>query len=76
MMYEPRREKTCLRGLQPQRIIRGLKISDLGSKSNQRTNGPVNAHLIYWPSKAQNIKKTWKIYGKEMTLTFNTHIPS
>ena len=20
--------------------------------------------------------KTWKIYGKEMTLTFNTHIPS
>ena len=22
---------------------------------NQRTNGPVNAHLIYWPSKAQNI---------------------
>ena len=25
-----------------------------------------------WPSKAQNLK----IYGKEMTLTFNTHIPS
>ena len=22
---------------------------------NQRTNGPVNAHLISWPSKAQNI---------------------
>ena len=21
---------------------------------NQRTNGPVNAHLISWPSKAQN----------------------
>ena len=40
---------------------------------NQRTNGPVNAHLISWPSKAQNIQK---IYGKEMTLTFNTHIPS
>ena len=23
---------------------------------NQRTNGPVNAHLIYWPSQAQNIQ--------------------
>ena len=22
--------------------------------NNQRTNGPVNAHLISWPSKAQN----------------------
>ena len=41
---------------------------------NQRTNGPVNAHLISWPSKAQNIQNL-KIYGKEMTLTFNTHIP-
>ena len=45
------------------------------SKINQRTNGPVNAHLISWPSKAQTYK-TWKIYGKEMTLTSNTHIPS
>ena len=43
--------------------------------TNQRTNGPVNAHLISWPSKAKTYK-TWKIYGKEMTLTFNTHIPS
>ena len=42
---------------------------------NQRTNGPVNAHLISWPSKAQNIQNL-EIYGKEMTLTFNTHIPS
>ena len=31
----------------------------------QRTNGPVNAHLISWPSKAQNIKNR-KIYCKEM----------
>ena len=23
-------------------------------QKNQRTNGPVNAHLISWPSKAQN----------------------
>ena len=36
---------------------------------NQRTNGPVNAHLISWPSKSETYK-TWKIYGKEMTLTF------
>ena len=25
-------------------------------KVNQRTNGPVNAHLISWPSKAHNIQ--------------------
>ena len=31
----------------------GVKIS--GPVENQRTNGPVNAHLISWPSKAQNI---------------------
>ena len=28
---------------------------------NQRTNGPVNAHLMSCPSKAQNIKKLQKI---------------
>ena len=44
-------------------------------KNNQRTSGPVNAHLISWPTKAQNIQNL-EIYGKEMTLTFNTHIPS
>ena len=43
---------------------------------NQRTNGPVNAHLIYWPSTAQNIQNLENIWGKEVTLTFNTHIPS
>ena len=48
----------------------------LKTLSNQRTNGPVNTHLISWPSKAQNIQNLKKIYGKEMTLTFNTHIPS
>ena len=40
-----------------------------------KTRGPVNAHLISWPSKAQNIQNL-EIYGKEMTLTFNTHTPS
>ena len=31
--------------------------------NNKRTNGPVNAHLISWPSKAQNIQnleKKWQ----------------
>ena len=26
---------------------------------NQRTNGPVNAHLISWPTKAQNLGNIW-----------------
>ena len=26
---------------------------------NHRTNGPVNAHLISWPSKAQNLENIW-----------------
>ena len=30
--------------------------------SNQRTNGPVNAHLISWPSKAQNIQNLENIW--------------
>ena len=38
-----------------------LKHSDndsllLKQMLNQRTNGPVNAHLTPWPSKAQNIQ--------------------
>ena len=41
---------------------------------HQTTNGPANARMISWPSKAQNIQNL-KIYGKEMTLTFNTHTP-
>ena len=28
----------------------------------QRTNGPVNAHLISWPSKAQNIQNLENIW--------------
>ena len=30
--------------------------------SNQRTIGPVNAHLISWPSKAQNIQNLENIW--------------
>ena len=29
---------------------------------NQRTNGPVNAHLISWPRKAQNIQNLENIW--------------
>ena len=30
--------------------------------NNQRTNGSVNAHLIPWPSKAQNIQNLENIW--------------
>ena len=45
---------------------------------NQRTNGPVNAHLISGPRIRTKYYKTWKKQGKEMTLTvtFNTHLLS
>ena len=32
---------------------------------NQRTNGPVNAHLISWPIKAQNIQNLKKYMVKK-----------
>ena len=32
---------------------------------NQRTNGPENAHLISWPSKAQNIQNLEKYMVKK-----------
>ena len=50
--------------LTKQNIVNTLTI-------NQRTNGPVDAHLLGLVK-----HKTWIIYGKELTLTFNTHIPS
>ena len=50
-------------------------FSDVEAFQDQRTNGPVNAHLISWPSKAQNIQNL-EIYGKEMTLTFNARTTS
>ena len=31
-------------------------------KCNQRTNGPVNAHLISWPCKAQKIQNLENIW--------------
>ena len=37
-------------------------ISITKTTKNQRTNGPVNAHLISWPSKAQNIQNQENIW--------------
>ena len=39
--------------------LRGFRIY------NQRTNGPVNAHLISWPTKAQNIQNLENIWKKK-----------
>ena len=38
---------------------------NLGCLRNQWTNGPVNAHLISWPSKAQNIQNLEKYMVKK-----------
>ena len=37
-------------------------IRHISPLENQRTNGPVNAHLIPWPSKAQNIQNLENIW--------------
>ena len=37
-------------------------INSISHISNQRTIGPVNAHLISWPSKAQNIHNLENIW--------------
>ena len=39
-----------------------FNVSGLLQYNNQRTNGPVNAHLISWPSKAQNIQNLENIW--------------
>ena len=38
----------------PQHVLHALYR--LEQNLNKRTNGPVNAHLISWPTKAQNIQ--------------------
>ena len=40
--------------------LRGFQLSTINLY--QRTNGPVNAHLISWPSKAQNIQNLENIW--------------
>ena len=42
-----------------------LELMMFPSIKNQRTNGPVNAHLISWPSKAQNIQNLEKYMVKK-----------
>ena len=43
-----------------------FKVLHVHYKSiNQRTNGPVNAHLISWPSKAQNKQNQEKYMVKK-----------
>ena len=42
------------------KFISGLKFVSINI--NQRTNSPVNAHLISWPSKAQNIQNLENIW--------------
>ena len=37
-----------------------LFFAEIAKITNQRSNGPVNAHLIAWPSKAQNIQNLAK----------------
>ena len=39
-----------------------LQKKSVKQKINQRTNGPVNAHLISWPSQAQNIQNLENIW--------------
>ena len=40
---------------------------------NQRTNGPVNAHLISWPTKAQNIQNLENIWYRNANDLQNSH---
>ena len=39
-----------------------FKKNQIIATENQRTNGPVNAHLISWPTKAQNIQNRENIW--------------
>ena len=38
------------------------RTTSIATLTNQRTNGPANAHLISWPSKAQNIQNLENIW--------------
>ena len=44
------------------RVVIDFIVSFKGLNSNQRTNGPVNAHLISRPSKEQNIQNLENIW--------------
>ena len=70
-------EKTCFRHNMQ---TANLQIIRLGSLIrafaldfiDQRTNGPVNAHLISWPTKAQNIQNLENIwYRNDLDLQYS-----
>ena len=43
---------------------------------DQRTNGPVNPHLISWPSKAQNIQNLENILLRNFVFCFDSCLTS
>ena len=69
-------EHAVLKGALPNIVHPEISVSlaVLIVNVNQRTNGPVNAHLISWPSKTQNIQNLFcqfvlKILSKNQFLT-------
>ena len=46
-------------------IFFSQNFSFVAENENQRTNGPVNAHLISWPSKVQDIQNLEKYMVKK-----------
>ena len=63
VLYNIKNMKKCGEGgggavFEPKTLSMYLKKE----KENQRTNGPVNTHLISWPNKAQNIQNLENIW--------------
>ena len=59
MLLEFRVSAACIWELRHRFTFLALRTQLVGilvEYINQRINGPVNAHLISWPSKAQNIQ--------------------
>ena len=54
-------------------VERGKERREEGIRSNLRTNGPVNAYLISWPSKAQNIQNIENIWLRNDLDLKNSH---
>ena len=54
-------------------LISQYKTISYQGNINQRTSGPVNAHLISWPSKAQkiqNLESFHKKFGSDRQSSF------
>ena len=49
-------------GIVNDHILLQFLVREMSVSANQRTNGPLNAHLISWPSKAQNIQNLENIW--------------